>query len=92
MLVSNEWLGLIKVIDFSLGVSQVIPFIQSPEHWRQEVRGSQEEELRHVENIQEFGSVPDIEPHPISVRLQSHGFQSEDFQEVRASARVPMVA
>ena len=51
-------------------------------HGRQEVRDDQVEELRHVDDVQELGTVADIEPHPVSVGLQADGLQTEELQEV----------
>ena len=91
LLIGNKWLGLIQVIDFSFGISQVISLIKSSEHRGEEIRCGQKEKLRHVKDVEELGSIPHIKPHPISVRLQSYSLQSQDFQEVRASTWVPMV-
>ena len=69
----------------------MISLIKSSPDWRKSIGSSQENELWHVEDVQEFGSVSDIKPHPVSIRLHSNSFESHDFDEMRSSSRVPMV-
>jgi hypothetical protein len=47
--------------------------------------------LRHVKDVEELGTISDVEPHPVSIRLQSDGLESQDLKEVGASSRIPMV-
>ena len=51
-------------------------------HGCQDVRDDQVEELRHVDDVQELGTVADVKPHPVSVGLQADGLETEELQEV----------
>ena len=47
----------------------MISLIETPPDGRERVRGSEVEELWHVEDVEELDAVANIEPHPVSVRL-----------------------
>ena len=47
----------------------MVPLIGSSPDRSQQVRDNQIEELRHVQNVEELGSVSDVEPHPVSIGL-----------------------
>ena len=68
----------------------MVPFIKTSPDGSEGVRCGQEEELGHVEHVEEFGTIADIEPHPVSVRLQTDGLQAQELEEVRAATRPPM--
>ena len=78
-LVGDEGLVLFDVIDLTVGETDVVPFVLTAPHGRQNVRAAQEEELGHVEDIQELGAVADIEPHPVTVGLQALGLHAQQF-------------
>jgi hypothetical protein len=46
--------------------------------------------LGNVENENKLDTVPLVEPHPISVRLQTHGLQSEELKIVRTTSSPPV--
>ena len=60
----------------------MISLISFVPHWSKDVRDEQVEELRHVDDVQELGTIADIKPHPVSVGLQADGLQTEKLQEV----------
>ena len=68
----------------------MVPLIQTPPDGRQGVGCGQEEELGHVEHVQELGAVAYIEPHPVSVRLQTDGLEAKEFEEVASTACPPV--
>lgn len=83
MLVGNEGLDLIDIItDFTISESQMVSLVQSSVSGCKQVRNGEIEELWHVDDVEELGAVANVEPHPVTVGLQAHGFQSQQFQEV----------
>ena len=72
LLVGNEWLYFIDIIEFTIREPKMVSLIETSPDGRQSIRRCQEKELGHVENVEEFPAIADIEPHPISVRLQTH--------------------
>ena len=84
MLISNERLNFIDIITLSIGESQMVSLVSSSVGWSQQVRDHQVEKLRHVDDVQEFGTVPGVEPHPVSVRLEPDGLHSQELKEVRS--------
>lgn len=81
-LIGNEGFCFIDIIDFTIGKSQMISLISSSPNWHKNIGNHKIEQLRHIKEIEKLCSVSDIEPHPISVGLQSDRLQSQDFQEV----------
>jgi len=55
----------------------MVSLIETPPDGRDGIGCGQEEELREVEDVEEFDTISDIEPHPISVGLQTDGLQAE---------------
>jgi hypothetical protein len=82
LLIGNEGFGFIDVITFTFSKSEMVSLILSVPHRCQNVRNDQEEKLGHVDNVQELGTVADIKPHPVSVRLQTHRLKTQKLQEV----------
>ena len=81
-LVSNEGLSLINIVAFTLSESQMITFVSFAPNGGKQVRDDNVEELRHVDNIEEFSSISHIEPHPVTVGLQTDRLDSQKFYEV----------
>lgn len=69
LLVGYEWLSFIDIITFTICESEMVSLIGLVPHGCQDVRDDQVEELRHVDDVQELGTVADVEPHPVSVGL-----------------------
>ena len=72
LLVGDEWLYFIDIIEFTIRKPKMVSLIETSPDRRESIRRCQEEELGHVENVEELPAVADIEPHPISIRLQTH--------------------
>jgi hypothetical protein len=66
-LIGNEWLYFIDIISFTISKSQMVSLIESSVSWSKQVRDCQKEELWHIDNIEELGTISDIKPHPVSV-------------------------
>ena len=60
----------------------MVPLVGTSPDWGEQVRGSDEEELWNVEHVDELGSISDVEPHPVSVRLQADGLDTEELEEI----------
>ncbi len=82
LLISDEGLGLIDIITFTIGESEMVSLVSSVPHGRKKIRDDQVEQLRHVDDVQKLGTIADIEPHPVSVGLQADGLQSQELQEI----------
>lgn len=82
LLVGNERLSLIDIITLTVGETQMVTLIGLSPSGRKQVRDDQVEQLRHVDDIEELCAVADIEPHPVSVGLQTDGLESQQLEEV----------
>ena len=60
----------------------MVPLIKTSEGWGEEIGSRHEEELWEVNDVEELGTETNIEPHPVSVRLQTNGLDSKKFEEV----------
>jgi len=80
LLIGHEWLVLINIVELTVGKTNVVALVKTSPHWREDVENYEEEELGHVENVKELGSVPDIDPHPVAVGLESHRFLPEQLE------------
>ena len=77
LLVGDEGLILLDVIDFAISETDVVPFVHASPHGRKDVGARDEEELGHVENVEELGAVADVEPHPVAVGLEALSFHAQ---------------
>jgi hypothetical protein len=82
LLVGYEWLSFINIVSFTFSESEMVSLIGLVPHGCQDIRDDQVEELRHVYDVQELGTVADVKPHPVSVGLQANGLKTEELQEV----------
>ena len=83
LLVSDEGLGFIDIITFTISESEMISLVSLVPHGGKQIRNDQVEQLRHVNDVQKLGTIADIEPHPVSVGLQADGLKSQELQEIR---------
>ena len=90
LLVSHKWLDFINIVEFTVGESQMVSLIETSPNGGERIWSRQEKELWHVEDVEELGTVTHVEPHPISVWLQTHWLESEEFEESRGAASPPM--
>ena len=90
LLVGHERLGFFNIIEFAISETDMVPFVSSSPDRGEEVGCGHEHELRNVENENKLDTVPLVEPHPISVRLQTHGLQSEELKIVRTTSGPPV--
>jgi hypothetical protein len=56
----------------------MVSFIISSIGRGEQIRNDEEEELWHVKDIKELGTISDIEPHPVSIGLESDTLKSEE--------------
>jgi len=89
-LVGNERLDIFDVIFLTISVSEMVSLIDSSPDRSQEVTDNSEEHLGDVEDVNEFHSVSNVEPLPISVSFHSGGLESEELKESRSSSEVEM--
>ena len=68
----------------------MISFVEAAPDGSDRVGCRQVEQLREVEDVEELWTVPNAEPHPISVGLQADRLQVEQFHEAGAAARPPV--
>ena len=68
----------------------MIPFVETAPDGSDSVRGGQVEELREVEDVEELGTVTNIEPHPVTVGLQAHRLEAEELEEARLATSPPV--
>ena len=80
MLVGHKRLVFVDVVKFAICKTDVVALVKTSPNWREEIGDYEEEELGHVENVKELGSVPDIDPHPVAVGLESHRFLPEQLE------------
>lgn len=72
LLIGHEGFNLIDIIsDFSICESQMVSLVESSIGGGHQVGQGQEEQLRHVENVEELSTVAHVEPHPVTVGLQT---------------------
>lgn len=72
LLIGDEGLDFIDIVELTVCEPQVIPFVETAPDGRDGVRRSQVDELGKIEDVKELGTVADIEPHPVTVGLQTH--------------------
>ena len=77
LLVGNEGLNIFNIIELTISETDMVPLISSTPDRSDQVGGGHEEELRDVENENKLHTIALVEPHPIPVRLKTHGLQSE---------------
>ena len=68
----------------------MVPFIKTSPNRGQSIGGRQVEKLRHIEDVEELGTIAHVEPHAVSVGLQTDGLETEQLQEVGTSASPPV--
>ena len=90
LLVSHKWLIFVNVVKFAVCKTDVVALIKTSPDGGEDVRESEEEELGYIENVQEFGSVPNVEPHPVAVGLKAHRFLSEELDVVGSASGPPV--
>lgn len=90
LLVSHERLHFFDIIELTIRKSQMVPFIQTSPYRGKGVWGSQVEKLGHVKDVKELGTITHVEPHPVSVRLQTDWLETEQLEEVGATAGPPV--
>jgi len=66
-LIGNERLVLVDIVELTIGKTNVVALVKASPNWRENIGNNEEEELGHVENVQELSSVPDVKPHPVAV-------------------------
>ena len=71
LLICDKRLILFNIINLTISKTDVIPLVHASPNRSQDVGSRNEEELGHVENVQELGTVANIEPHPITIRFQA---------------------
>ena len=84
LLISNKGFGFIDIVTFTVSESQMVSLIGLVPHGREQVRNHQVEELGHVNDVEEFRTIADIEPHPVTIGLQADGFKTQELEEVRS--------
>ena len=77
LLVGDKGLNFLNIVEFAVGEPKMVPLVETSPDGRNGVRRCQVDELGHVENVEEFGAVPHVEPHPVTVGLQTDGLESE---------------
>jgi hypothetical protein len=90
LLVGHKWLVFVDVVEFAISETDVVALIKTSPDGCEDVGNRKEEELGYIENVQEFGSVPDVEPHPVAVGLEAHGLLPEQLDIVGATTGPPV--